>query len=409
MELRFGYLSVLVGAAGALVSCSDRDRPTSPVQPPAVSVWQSVIGGEDTEWAVAVVAAPDGNYAVAGGLKAAGSEYQDFLLVKVDSLGGEVWRHSYGGALSDFCRAVAVTADGGYIIAGSTYSFGVANSDVYLVKTDSAGTLEWEKTFGGDKWETVHQVIATSDCGYAVAGWTSSFDAPGGSDAWLIKTNCCGDLVFEKRYGGSDHDAFYSVAEANGGGFVMAGETESFGAGNSDIYMVQVDGSGDIAWQKTFGGSGNDLGTGVVAMPGGYAACGWVGSSSVTNQHGAYDAYVVRVNLEGNLLWESCYGGAGYDGCEELVSSSDGGFVVGGHIQNMTNGGTTGYLFKVSGTGNLVWERTLGNSSEAIEAVAAAKDGGFVAAGAYYSETTVNQDVYLVKTDASGRTGQLEK
>ena len=397
-------LTAIIMPALLLVSCSDDDNPAGPGTPHKVKTWSGTYGGTDAEWAVSAKATPDGGYIAVGGIVAAGTNNQDFLLVKVDSDGKLVWQKTYGGALADFGRAVTVTADGGYIAVGSTYSFGVGNSDVYFVKTDASGNVEWEKTYGGDKWETVHEVVVTASGGYAAAGWTSSFGAPGGSDGWLVVTDAVGEPLLQKQYGGGNEDALYSLAQTRDGGFILAGETKSFGVGSSDIFLLKVDDSCDFVWRATCGGPGFDFATGVVETSGGYVAAGWVGSDNLPNYHGAYDAYVVKLNLDGALLWESCYGDAGYDGCEEIVATRDGGFVVGGHLQDMGTGGTTGYLFKINSSGDLLWQRTFGNSSEAVEGVTRARDGGFMLAGAFYTEDPIDVNLYLVKTDASGMT-----
>ena len=384
--------------------CSeDKESPTAPVASDPIVTWQRTVGTSGSEAARAVVANPDGSFVAAGGIVPAASGDQQILLVKVDSAGELVWQREFGGSETDFGQTLTRAPDGGYVIGGSTYSFGVANSDVYLIKTDADGNLEWQKTYGGDKWETVYGIVPTSDGGFAAAGWTSSYDAPGGSDAFFIKTDVLGNLLWRKQFGGNDHDATYSVAETADGGFILTGETESFGAGSFDLFMVKTNANGEMVWQKAFGGTGFDRGRDVIATPSGYVAAGWIGSSGVSNHHGEYDVYVLKVNLDGQLLWQYCYGGAGYDGCEAIAATPDGGFAAAGHLQSTTTGVTTGYLLKINESGSLLWQRTYGNSSEAVEAVASAPDGGLIVAGCHLSEATGDLDVFLVKTNASGQ------
>jgi hypothetical protein len=188
----------------------------------------------------------------------------------------------------------------------------------------------------------------------------------------------------------------------------MSGSTSSMGQGYHDVYVVRVKDNGDLIWQRSFGGSGNDFGRGIVVGSRGLYVAGWAGSSSLPGYKGNYDAYVLKLDLDGNLIWDNCYGDAGYDGSEEIDATSDGGFVVAGHLQDMSTGGTTGYLFKIAESGTLLWEVTPGNSSEATRSAKATADGGVIAAGSGLYTANIF-DVYMVKTDASGQTSELEE
>jgi hypothetical protein len=392
---------LLLLAAG----CGKDENPTAPVEPAPVLTWQRVLDGTDCENGMEVIALPSGGYVAAGGVSIDCASCVDYFLVKIDAEGELVWRKAFGGVAADYGRALTLTPDGGFLIAGSTYSFGVANSDVYFVKTDGEGNAQWENTYGGDKWETVHDVIATSDGGYAAAGWTSSFDAPGGSQGYLVKTDANGNLEWQKLYGGAIHDSFNGLVELVGGGYVLFGKTNSWGAGWDDFYLVRVDSDGDVIWENAYGGPGNDLGYDVVATSDGIVACGWAGGGD--NCPGQFDVYLFKVDFEGNLLWENCYGGAGYDGCKMIAGTPDGGFVVCGHIQITGDGRSTGYLIKTDGSGNLLWEKTLGDFSADLEAVSTSSDGGLIIAGTWYDEQPGRTHLYLVKTDASGNAGAM--
>ncbi|MCW4054441.1 MAG: hypothetical protein NWE84_05930, partial [Candidatus Bathyarchaeota archaeon] len=150
-----------------------------------------------------------------------------------------MWAQTYGGTSFDYGYFVVETGDGGYAIAGDTYSFGAGGSDVYLVKTDVDGTMLWNKTYGGTSNDYGRSFAQTSDGGYAIAGNTRSFGA-GGSDVYLVKTDVDGTMLWNKTYGGTSNDFGYFVVETGDGGYAIAGQTASFGAGGSDFYLVKT-------------------------------------------------------------------------------------------------------------------------------------------------------------------------
>ncbi len=167
-----------------------------------------------------------------------------------------LWTKAFGGTNEDYGRSVQETSDGGYIIAGYTKSFGAGSYDVYLIKTDANGDTTWTKTYGGSNIDQGYSVEQTSDGGYIIAGNSKSFGA-GLDDVYLIKTDANGDTTWTKTYGGSNIDQGYSVEQTSDGGYIIAGYTKSFGAGSYDVYLIKTDANGDTTWTKTYGGSKN--------------------------------------------------------------------------------------------------------------------------------------------------------
>jgi hypothetical protein len=201
--------------------------------------WNHTYGGPNSDGGHSVVQTEDGGYAIAGYTYAYMAETSDMWLVKTDALGNPQWNQTYGGADKDAGYSVVQTEDSGYAIAGYTLSFGAGISDVWLVKTDASGNHEWNHTYGGPKGDYGWSVVQTEDGGYAIAGYTYT-STVGGSDVWLIKTNASGSPQWNQTYGGADKDAGYSVVQTEDGGYAIAGDTWSFDAGSGDVWLVRT-------------------------------------------------------------------------------------------------------------------------------------------------------------------------
>ncbi|MFZ8835387.1 MAG: hypothetical protein ACO2O5_14520, partial [Candidatus Caldipriscus sp.] len=199
---------------------------------------------------------------------------------------------TYGGANWDWASSVRQTSDGGYIVVGVTLSFGAGNRDIFLIKTNASGNLQWAKTYGGTNEEEAFSVQQTSDGGYIVAGFTHSFGA-GNRDIFLIKTNASGNVQWAKTYGGTDDDRAYSVQKTSDGGYIVAGFTGSFGAGAWDVFLIKTDASGNVQWAKTYGGTNSDVASSVQqTSDGGYIVVGF------THSFGAGDRDIFLIKTD---------------------------------------------------------------------------------------------------------------
>jgi hypothetical protein len=202
-------------------------------------------GGTGYEGAYSVQRTSDGGYIVAGYTESFGAGSADIFLIKTDANWNISWAKTYGGTYWDVARSVQQTSDGGYIVAGWTRSFGAGYYDIFLIKTDANGNIIWAKAYGGTNNDTAYSVQQTSDGGYIVAGRTGSFGA-GGLDIFLIKTDANGNIQWAKTYGGTDWDEAFSVQQTSDGGYIVAGTTWSFGAGWFDIFLIKTDANGNI-------------------------------------------------------------------------------------------------------------------------------------------------------------------
>lgn len=180
----------------------------------------------------------DGGFIVVGMTSSFGAGGWDAYIVKLDANGNKLWEKTFGGTNDDLVGRVVRTHDGGYILVGWTKSFGAGGSDMYIVKLDQDGSKQWERTYGRDRDDQAWSVQQTNEGGYIVAGWTKSFGTS--MDAYVLKLDASGNKVWEKTFGGNKDDLAYSVEQTKDGGYVFAGWTQSFGVGQTDVYIIRV-------------------------------------------------------------------------------------------------------------------------------------------------------------------------
>ena len=292
-------------------------------------------GGDDAR---SVVETSDGGFAIAG-LTSGGA-----WLVKTDSNGNVEFNKTYGNGTAE---SVIETSDGGFAIAGQ--SVGAEVSDAWLIKTDSKGNVEFNETYGGGVEDTALSLVEASDGGFALAGRTESF-ASGGEfdkDAWLIKTDSSGSEQFNKTFGGGGHDVANTIIEASDRGFALGGTTRSFGgAGVDDAWLIKTDSNGIEEFNKTYGGDDGNLANSVIETSEGcFALAGSTEASGVAN----FDALLVKTDSNGNVQFNQTYGGGNNDGALSVVETSDGGFALAGDTQSFGARGRDAWLLKLSG------------------------------------------------------------
>jgi len=255
-------------------------------------------GGTDDDGAFSVQQTSDGGYIVAGTTWSFGAGGADIFLIKTDANGNRIWTKTYGGTNDDTASSVQQTSDGGYIVAGRTYSFGAGDGDIILIKTDENGNIQWAKTYGGTRWDYASSVQQTSDGGYIVAGGTYSFGAGWDDDIFLIKTDANGNIQWAKTYRGASGDGAFSVQQTSDGGYIVANYTFSFGAGWNDIFLIKTDANGNIQWAKTYGGTSWDGAFSVQqTSDGGYIVAGYTYSFGA----GGLDIFLIKTDANGNI------------------------------------------------------------------------------------------------------------
>ncbi len=260
-------------------------------------LWIQVIGGSSDDMAYSIARNTDGGFIVAGATYSFGAGPPNAYVLRTDSLGDTLWTRTFGGVDEDCAFSAQQTADSGFIICGTTYSYGAGQSDIYLIKTNAAGDTLWTRTHGGAQPEHGHSVRQTADSGYIICGTTLSFGA-GAADIWLVRTNANGDALWTRTFGGDTADLGHSVAQTADHGFILCGQTASFGAGNYDAWIIKTDSMGDTLWTRTFGGANDDVGYSVQqTTDGGYIMAGKTKSRGA----GGEDFYLIKTDAEGHL------------------------------------------------------------------------------------------------------------
>jgi hypothetical protein len=310
-----------------------------------------------------------------------------------------LWTKTYGGINDDISHSIQQTIEGGYIIAGYTNSFGAGGHDVYLLKTDASGDTLWTKTYGGVNNDISYSIQQTSDGGYIIAGYTNSFGA-GGYDVYLLKTDASGDTLWTKTYGGVNNDISHSIQQTSDGGYVTAGYTYSFGAGMCDVYLIKTDSLGDTLWTKTYGDTLSDLGYSVdITSDAGYIITG------STNSSGYSDVWLIKTDSLGDTLWTETYGFESpwfHWAGNSVQQTTDGGYIVAGYISR-TVGNTWVLVIKTDAGGDTMWIKTYSPGIyDYGYSVQQTSDGGYIIVGETWVPLT--GDVYVIKIDSLGNT-----
>ncbi len=350
-------------------------------------------GGTYGEGASSVQQTSDGGYIVAGTTSSFGAGSNDFFLIKTNASGNVQWAKTYGGTGWDEAFSVQQTSDGGYIVAGNTASFGAGHNDFFLIKTNASGNVQWAKTYGETWGDFARSVQQTSDGGYIVAGSSGGI--------FLVKTDANGNIRWAKTYGGSGSAS--SVQQTSDGGYIVAGNTDSFGAGSYDAFLIKTNASGNVQWAKTYGGTGWDEAFSVQqTSDGGYIVAGNTASFGA----GGYEIFLIKTDANGNIIWAKTYGGTNNDYASSVQQTSDGGYIVAGNTASFGAGGYDAFLIKTDANGNIIWAKTYGgtNNEEAFS-VRQTSDGGYILAGRTNSFGAGGYDVFLIKTDANGDIG----
>ena len=371
------------------------------------TTWTQTYGGTGQDWATAVITSSNGGYVLAGFTSSFGAGRSDFWLVKTDEYGNMKWNKTYGGLDSEWALSIVETSDGGYTLLGHTDSVDNDESDFWLVKTDEFGNMEWNKKFDGTNEEgkmlmiSDNSLIEASDGGYVIAGYTD-FSGAGGDDFLLIKTDRFGTVEWSQTYGGAGDDRGYSVVEAHDGGYIIGGETNCshYFSGTGDFLLVKTDEFGEMEWNQTYKRIEPNYAFVIPAFSlvatsdGGYALAGATGIS------GESDIWLIKIDVSGDVLWNQTYGGPDINWITSLVETSDGGYAITGNKQSSVNHYFDFWIVKTDAFGNMEWKKTRGGTDDdRAFSIVEADDGRFAITGFTASFGSGGYDFWLVKTD----------
>jgi hypothetical protein len=380
--------------------------------------WQKCLGGDETDYVSCVQQTQDHGYIIAGHTLSDNGDVDgnkgifDFWVVKLDNSGAIHWKKGLGGGHDDYVFAIRQTLDKGYVVAGLTFSTDgdITNNqgekDAWVIKLDSIGNLEWQKTLGGSGVDEARSMELTSDGGIILAGSSNSLDGDvsdnlGGLDFWVVKLTDEGLLEWQKSLGGSSDDVALSIKQCVDGGYIVVGETfsndldVSGNHGNLDYWVAKIDATGGIEWQNTLGGIGLDVASDVVETSDGFVVCGYSGSyntGNVSGHHGSLDYWIVKLSKEGDLIWQKCFGGTNYDYGRKIIQNSDGDLIVIGEVKSK-NGDVVGnigvqmiWVLKLDQAGELIWKKILGGTEgEGSGDIQHTSDSGYILGGYTWS------------------------
>lgn len=343
--------------------------------------WIRTFDGTSDDEFFSVIECNDFGYFLAGTTNSSGFSQYDGWLIKTDSSGVMEWNRTYGGLLNDGFYSLVNTSDGGYTLAGYTNSSGFGKEDVWLVKVDSQGNMDWNRTFGGPESDFGRSLVYCSDGGYLLACETNSFSSKD-NDIWVIKTDTTGNMLWNQTYGKTGYQYVSAIIETNDGGYVLACSTSSFGSGYTDAWLIKINSIGNMEWNQTYGGLKNEFANSLVTTDdGGYCFAGSTSSFGVSRT----DVWLVKVNSVGNLKWQQTYGGLLLEYCDSLVVTNDGGYLL-GYIEQPPFFGDFGEgkfcLAKVNTVGKMEWNQTMGISAPHSKiSLLSTSDENFIMAG----------------------------
>jgi hypothetical protein len=365
------------------------------------SLWIRHDGGFLNDNGYACRQLPGGDVIIAGSTFSFGAGDYDMYLVRLDSTGNMIWNMTYGGADTDCGYDLLPLAGSSVAAVGSTKSFGHGKRDIYLVKINSSdGSLIWSKTYGGVEDDDGCSIRSTLDNGFVICGTTNSFG--GGSNIYLIRTDSLGDTLWTRSYGGPAGETGGAVRTLSDGGFIIVGSTGSYGVGYSSVYLIRVNQSGDTLWTATYGGSRADMGYDVQpTSDNGFIIAGTTAPAGQSY----YDAYLVKTDSLGHLEWEKNYGGAYEDRAYSVAVAGDGGYVFTGTSESSGGRQTDIFLVKTDPVGNAEWSRAYGGMlSDFGRGLAITPQSDFLISGYSYTDTYGGSDIVLLKVRGEGGT-----
>jgi len=362
------------------------------------------LGGVLHEWASSIVQSKDCGHVVAGTTTSFGAGNADIWVVKLDAVGRVDWEQRYGGDGIDGAASLQATSDGGYILGGSTDQAGAGGVDIWALKLDRLGDVTWQKTYGGGQDDRLGAIRETAD-GFVIAGRTESFGADVRGDAWVLKLDADGNVAQQRTYGTWEgSESVWDIRPTLGGGFVAAGPTTSFGVGNGDAWVIKLNADLTIAWEKAYGGP--EIDSASVVRPvfgGGYYVAGrtWVESPS------SWDVWLLRLDGFGEVVWQLSYSASANDAVADMEVTPDSGVVMVGSSGSLgVPEHIDGWIAKIDASGAIQWWKSYVGADyddyEAFSSVHQTVSGDLVVAGSTDSIGIGSSEMLMLRTNSAG-------
>lgn len=408
--------------------------------------WQNNIGGTNDDHPNKILQLSDGNYICGGATWSTPSGdksselngIQDFWIVKLTPDGSMIWERSYGGGNRDKMLSFIETSDGGIIIVGNSNS-GISGdkseenigfNDLWIVKIDSDGNIEWENTIGGTDRDTAIDIIEVNGGDYVIAGNSysnisedKSEDSFGGMDYWIIKITSSGEILWDRTFGGEAHDALAEVAYVESdAGLILVGTSFSNPSGFKsdpvigdgtwgDVWIVRLDFYGEFMWDRTIGGTKEDIAHSVMQATDGNFIITAASNSPISGDkseesRGMFDYWIVKIDPSGEIIWEKTMGGNGTEAPQAVLETADGHTIISGNSTSDVSFDRTDYLrgvqdiwiVEMDASGNILWDRAYGGTErDYLTDFKATEDGGFIAASGSYSNESEDKTEDLIE------------
>ncbi len=360
------------------------------------AVWKKTYGGDDGDIAQGIAALDNGDSVIVGTCQSFGAKQTDICVSRMNDKGEMAWRLMLGGEKVDEGKAIIRTEDGNLMVLGSTKSYAKNyDRDLYVVKVSPQGNVIWEQSFGGDRDEFAGGIAQTDDGGAIVVGDTTSY-GKGYKDIYIAKLDKNGKMVSSFVVGGNKEDSAQALTRTKDGNMVLVGYRETGRSGNTDFFIMKIDQNGNKIWSQTYGGDRSDRLNGVTATEdGGIVATGSTYSYNSENT----DLSVMKLNVEGTMLWHKIYGFKYYEYGNAVSTTADGGVMVAGGTNTLGKGDHSAYLIALNDTGEVVWSHVYGNrGKDSVNAITRLSDGSMIAVGESDSYSRATK-IYMLKID----------
>ena len=391
-----------------LLSCSTENDPfenRSEIAFIGEMDWAKNFGGSGEDTARAIIGTTDGGFAILGFTNSTDGDLQnkrlavdDYWLLKFDPAGNLQWNRTYGGSGQDLGQSLVQTSDGGYALTGYAQSSDGDGSnnegfhDNWIIKLDALGAIQWERSFGFSGHDHSYDIVQTADGGFFFVGFLditsaradgysekgNSLTRHGVGEFWGTKIDAQGNIEWRSYYGGTNNDRAHAVVQSDDGGFVLSGFSESTdfdissSKGSYDFWVLKIDGNGALLWERSFGGTGIEISQDIAKTnDNGYVIAGntFSDDSDIAKNHGESDIWLIKIDDQGNLIWERTFGGSLFDAAQSVQTSADGGFVISGNSKSddfdvLNNRGENDlWLIKTDAMGNMIWQQTFGGGA----------------------------------------------